>query len=289
MRGGDRHAPHESGSAAAVPHAALPDGGAGPAGEVRARADRARQLTQTLIADDFDGFNRPKKPHIKHFISMTHYADFLPTRCAFPPLVLHNTLGEVLSEHGLRQLRIAETEKYPHVTFFLNGGEENLFPNEERILIPSPKVATYDLQPEMSLALLTEKLITAIESKKFDLIVCNLANPDMVGHTGSFVAVTQALEFMDKKIGEIWQALKQANGEMLITADHGNVDCMFDTKTQQAHTAHTLAPVPFLYVGRSAKILMQEGNLADVAPSVLSIMGLPIPIEMTGKAIFKTD
>ena len=249
------------------------------------RADRARQLTQSLIADDFDGFTRIRKPQIKHFISMTQYADYLPTRSAFPPLVLHNTLGEVISKHGMRQLRIGETEKYAHVTFFLNGGSERVFPLENRILIPSPAVATYDLQPEMSAPQLTEKLIEAIESRDYDVIICNYANADMVGHTGNFAATVRAIECLDTAMHNTWQALQKVGGQLLITADHGNAESMFDDNTHQAHTAHTNQPVPLLYVGGNWHFNQITGSLIDIAPTLLRLLGIDPPKEMTGKAL----
>lgn len=249
------------------------------------RADRARQLTQALITDNFEGFTRSRKPQIKHFISMTHYADYLPTRSAFPPLVLHNTLGEVLSKHGMRQLRIGETEKYAHVTFFLNGGSERVFAHEKRILIPSPSVATYDLQPEMSAPQLTEKLVEAILSRDYDVIICNYANADMVGHTGNFAAAVSAIECLDKAMHDTWQALQKVGGQLLITADHGNAESMFDDKTHQAHTAHTNQPVPLVYIGGNWHFDQITGSLIDIAPTLLTLLGIQPPKEMTGKAL----
>lgn len=253
------------------------------------RADRARQLTQALIADDFDSFPRLQKPQIKHFISMTHYADYLPTRCAFPPMALHNILGEVLSRHGLKQLRIGETEKYAHVTFFLNGGSERVFAHEKRILIPSPSVATYDLQPEMSAQKLTEALVGAIQSRDYDVIICNYANADMVGHTGNFAATIRAIECLDKAMHDIWQALQKVGGQLLITADHGNAESMFDDKTHQAHTAHTNQPVPLLYIGGNWHFDQITGSLIDVAPTLLTLLGIRPPKEMTGKILLVKD
>ncbi len=253
------------------------------------RADRARQLTQSLIADNFDGFKRHKKPKIKHFISMTHYADYLPTRCAFPPLALHNTLGEVISKHGMKQLRIGETEKYAHVTFFLNGGSERVFPHEKRILIPSPAVATYDLQPEMSAQQLTQALVDAIQSGDYDVIICNYANADMVGHTGNFAAAVRAIECLDKAMHDTWRALEKVGGQLLITADHGNAESMFDDDTHQAHTAHTNQPVPFLYIGENWHFNQITGSLIDIAPTLLTLLGINPPKEMTGKALLVED
>lgn len=249
------------------------------------RADRARQLTQALIADDFDSFKRSKKPKIQTFISMTQYADYLPTRCAFPPLTLHNTLGEVISKNGMTQLRIGETEKYAHVTFFLNGGSERIFDHEKRLLIPSPAVATYDLQPQMSAAKLTEALINAIQSNEFDVIICNYANADMVGHTGNFDATVRAIECLDKAMHDTWQALEKVGGQLLITADHGNAESMFDDHTHQAHTAHTNQPVPLLYVGGHWHFNQITGSLIDVAPTLLTLLGIHPPKEMTGSSL----
>ena len=249
------------------------------------RADRSRELTQALIADDFTPFSRQKKPRIAHFISMTHYAQHLATRCAFPPLVLQNTLGEVIEQHGMRQLRIAETEKFAHVTFFLNGGSEQVFAHEHRILIPSPSVATYDLQPEMSAQQLTEALVDAIQSRDYDVIICNYANADMVGHTGDFAATVHAIECLDKAMHDTWQALSNVGGQLLITADHGNAESMFDDTTHQAHTAHTNQPVPLLYIGGNWHINTTKGSLIDVAPTVLALLNITPPNEMTGNTL----
>ena len=249
------------------------------------RADRARQLTEALIAQNFQGFNRQKKPQIARFVSMTHYADYLPTQCAFPPMVLRNTLGEVIDNNGMTQLRISETEKYAHVTFFLNGGSEQVFPHENRMLIPSPSVATYDLQPEMSAPKLTEALISAIQSKKYDVIICNYPNADMVGHTGNFKATVQAIECLDLAMHDIWQVLGPIGGQLLITADHGNAESMFDETTHQAHTAHTNQPVPLLYIGDHWHFNTTHGSLIDIAPTMLALLDIPLPKEMTGKAL----
>ena len=200
----------------------------------------------------------------------------------YPPLDLKDTLGEVVARAGKRQLRLAETEKYPHVTFFFNGGEEALQPGEEREMIASPRVATYDLKPEMSAFELTEKLIEAIESKKYDLIICNFANGDMVGHTGDLVAAIKAVEALDQCIGKIADAIKKVDGHMIVTADHGNAEQMMDNINNQNHTQHTTNLVPFLYMGRNAS-LKKEGKLSDIAPSILTIMNESIPNEMTGE------
>lgn len=249
------------------------------------RADRARQLTEALITNDFKGFERKKKPQISHFISMTQYAEYLSTTCAFPPLILHNTLGEVIEKHGLKQLRISETEKYAHVTFFLNGGSEQVFSHENRVLVPSPSVATYDLQPEMSALELTKALVNAIQSQYYDVIICNYPNADMVGHTGNFAATVRAIECLDSAMHDTWQALRKTGGQLLITADHGNAESMFDDNTNQAHTAHTTQPVPLLYVGGDWHFNANHGNLFDIAPTILALLGIPKPKEMTGKSL----
>jgi len=249
------------------------------------RADRARELTRAFVAPDFDGFARPRAIALSAFVTLTEYAADLPvTAVAFAPQSTRNTLPEYLASLGLRQLRIAETEKYAHVTFFFNGGREQPFAGEDRILVPSPRVATYDLKPEMSCPEVTAKLCEAIRSRVYDVIVCNIANPDMVGHTGVFAAGIKAAETVDWALGEIVHALRDAGGEMLVTADHGNLEQMHDEAHDQPHTAHTLGPVPLLYFGRRAT-LKSGGVLADLAPSVLALMGLPQPAEMTGTSL----
>lgn len=249
------------------------------------RADRVRQLTQTFLDPLFHSFNRKITPALAHFISMTSYADNLPTESAFPPVIPHQTLGEVVAAHGLKQLRIAETEKYAHVTFFLNGGIERTFENEERILIQSPLVNTYDLQPEMSAPELTTHLINAIKSQQYDLIICNYANADMVGHTGNLNACVKAIEQLDRSMREIWKALENVQGQMLITADHGNAECMFDPEARQAHTAHTSEPVPLLYIGDQFHFSKNTGTLSDIAPTTLLLLGITPPDEMTGQIL----
>lgn len=250
------------------------------------RADRARQLTHALIDENFDSFIRSKKPTLSHVISMTEYAKNLPTDIAFPSVPLTNTLGQVLAKNGLSQLRIAETEKYAHVTFFLNGGSEAVFENEDRILIPSAAVATYDLIPEMSAPEITGTIIKAILSNAFDVIICNLANADMVGHTGNFEATITAIETLDICLEEIAGILEPRGGSLLITADHGNAEAMFDESVDQAHTAHTSHPVPLLYISQDDYAFTEEkGNLTDIAPTVLALLNLPKPVEMTGKAL----
>jgi 2,3-bisphosphoglycerate-independent phosphoglycerate mutase len=238
-----------------------------------------------LARDEFTGFERPHRPALSAFVTLTEYAADLPvTAVAYPPQSMRNTLPEYLASLGLRQLRIAETEKYAHVTFFFNGGREAPFPGEERILVPSPRVATYDLQPEMSCPEVTRRLCEAIRSRRFEFIVCNLANPDMVGHTGMLDAAIKAVEAVDAALGQITAALGEVGGEMLLSADHGNLELMRDQVTGQPHTAHTLGPVPLLYFGRSARLL-PGGALSDLAPSVLTLMGLPQPVEMSGRSL----
>lgn len=251
------------------------------------RADRARQLTHALVDPQFDGFERAVKPALSHFVTLTEYAADISAEVAYPPVPLRNPLGECIASKGYKQLRIAETEKYAHVTFFLNGGEEKPYPNEDRELIPSPKVATYNLQPEMSADVLTNQLIAAIKRQEYALIVCNFANPDMVGHTGDFKATIHAIEVIDHCLASIVKALQEIGGEAVITADHGNAECMFDARTGQPHTAHTSNLVPVIYVGRPAEPTTQEGVLYDIAPTLLALMGIEKPVEMTGEALFR--
>jgi 2,3-bisphosphoglycerate-independent phosphoglycerate mutase len=253
------------------------------------RADRTRQLTQALLLPTFNDFHRMTFPRISHCISMTRYAKTLPTEVAFPPLIPHNTLGEVVAHQGMTQLRIAETEKYAHVTFFLNGGVENCFPGEDRILIQSPLVKTYDLQPEMSAPELTKRLVQAIQSRAYDLIICNYANADMVGHSGNFNACVTAIEQLDLAMQETWQALEKVGGHMLITADHGNAECMYNSDNQQAHTAHTTSPVPLLYIGDHCHFEVTQGSLIDIAPTVLMLLGMQAPPEMSGHILLVKD
>jgi len=255
------------------------------------RADRARQLTAALLLDPANPSLRsgPRDEGFKgfdSFVSLTQYDKNLKTQVAFPPQPLRHILAEYLSELGLKQLRMAETEKYAHVTYFFNGGIEKPFPGEDRVLIPSPKVATYDLKPEMSAPELTQKLVQAIRQQQYDVIICNYANPDMVGHSGNFEATVKAIETIDTCLSQIIQALKEVSGEALITSDHGNAELMFDEKTQQAHTAHTHELVPALYVGRPGKTIKEKGVLADLAPTLLYLLGIPKPAEMTGESLF---
>ena len=248
------------------------------------RADRARQLTAAFVSPGFDGFPA-RVPALSRFVCLTEYDARLPAPVAFAPDDLRHTLGELLAEQGLAQLRIAETEKYAHVTFFFSGGREALFVGESRTLIPSPQVATYDLQPEMSCPELTDKLVAAIESQAFDAIVCNIANPDMVGHSGILEAAILAAQAVDVAIGKVADAVQRVGGALLITADHGNLEMMRDPETGQPHTAHTVGPVPLVYVGERQAALRSGGALRDIAPTLLDLLGLPQPAEMSGRSL----
>ncbi len=249
------------------------------------RADRARQLTRAFVDDSFEGFDRRSRARLSDFVTLTRYAEDIDTHCAFQPEVLSNTFGEYLARLVKTQLRIAETEKYAHVTFFFSGGREKPFPGEERILIPSPRVATYDLQPEMSAVELTDALVLAIDDGNYDAIICNFANADMVGHTGDFDAAVKAVETLDLCLGRIVTAIAANDAECLITADHGNVEKMHDVQSGQPHTAHTSEPVPLVYVGGQSVELQGGGSLSDVVPTLISLMGLPVPPEMTGRPL----
>lgn len=250
------------------------------------RPDRARQLTRVFVDETFAGFTKREGFIPLHYVTMTQYEDGLPVEVAYKPAVLNNTLGEVISKAGLHQLRIAETEKYAHVTYFFNGGEETPFPHEQRILIPSPKVATYDLQPTMSAAAVTDKMIEEIRSGKHDVLVLNFANCDMVGHTGQLTAACQAVATVDACVGRVVEAMRDRGGIVLITADHGNAELMVDPSTGQPHTAHTTNPVPFILVSEAYRYArLQPGNLADIAPTILDLACLPIPDEMTGRSL----
>jgi 2,3-bisphosphoglycerate-independent phosphoglycerate mutase len=249
------------------------------------RADRARQMTRALTDPSFKGFERARFPKLGYFCTLSSYGeDFAKIPAVFPPQSVAGGFGEYLASKGLKQLRIAETEKYAHVTYFFNGGVEQPYAGEDRIMVPSPKVATYDLKPEMSAREVTDKLVDAIKSRRYEAIVCNFANSDMVGHTGNLEAATRAIEVLDECIGRSVTAMQEAGGEVLITADHGNAETMLDTTTHQAHTAHTLNVVPLVYVGRKASIA-SGGALQDVAPTLLAMMGLPQPAQMTGKSL----
>ncbi|HZH42532.1 MAG TPA: 2,3-bisphosphoglycerate-independent phosphoglycerate mutase [Lysobacter sp.] len=263
-------------------HAPMRDGDA--AVFMNFRADRARQLTGAFVAADFAGFSA-RRPQLARFVCLTEYDARLPAPVAFPPDDLRNTLGELLAVHGMTQLRIAETEKYAHVTFFFSGGREVPYPGEERILVPSPKVATYDLQPEMSCPEVTARLCEAIRARRYDVAICNIANPDMVGHTGNLEAAVRAAEVVDGALGEIAQAVRDAGGALLVTADHGNLEMMRDPASGQPHTAHTVGPVPFVYFGPRAARLRDGGALRDVAPTMLDLLGLAQPPEMTGRSL----
>ena len=251
------------------------------------RADRARQLTQALTESKFDGFDRRRQPALR-LVTTTEYAGSLSCPVAFPPDTLKDSLGEVLADKGLSQLRIAETEKYAHVTFFFSGGREDTFTGETRTLIPSPDVATYDLQPQMSAHEVTDALVAAIESGDYDFIVVNFANGDMVGHTGQFDAAVAAVETLDECLGRIEVALLAAGGEGLITADHGNCEQMRDYENDQPHTQHTTEPVPLIYLGQGNRGLDPDGGiLADIAPTILAMMGLDVPAAMSGRSLLK--
>lgn len=250
------------------------------------RPDRAREITRTLVDPDFDGFERKKGFFPVNFVCMTQYDATMPNvDVAFKPQVLTNTLGEYISDKGMSQLRIAETEKYAHVTFFFNGGVEKQYPGEDRILVKSPSVATYDLQPEMSAYEVTDKLVPAIKSGKYDMIILNFANCDMVGHTGVFDAAVKAVEAVDECVGKVVDAIKEMGGVALITADHGNADKMVDDDGEP-FTAHTTNPVPFCVIGYDCE-LKDGGRLADIAPTMLQILGLPQPKEMDGTSLIK--
>jgi 2,3-bisphosphoglycerate-independent phosphoglycerate mutase len=249
------------------------------------RADRTRELTRALNEPDFSGFQREVVPRLGAYVTLTEYHQDFQFPMAYPPTTLSHSLGEVLAEHGLKQLRLAETEKYAHVTFFFNGGIDTPFSGESRILIPSPKVKTYDLKPEMSAQEVTDELVKAIESQAYEVIVCNYANGDMVGHTGDLEASIKAVETLDQALARVIAALDQVGGELLVTADHGNVEQMIDPKTGEIHTAHTMNPVPLVYRGKRGGQLAEGGNLADVAPTLLAILGIPQPVEMTGRSL----
>ncbi len=255
------------------------------------RADRARELAQAFVLPDheFSGFARHKRPKLAAFVMLTKYSDVLAdnakTSIAYYPTSLTNTLGEYLQNQGKTQLRIAETEKYAHVTFFFSGGREEEYDGEERILVPSPDVATYDLQPEMSAPEVTDKLVAAIESGKYDVLIVNYANGDMVGHTGIFDAAVQAVEALDECIGRIESAVREAGGNMLITADHGNCEQMQDYESGQVHTQHTTEHVPLIYVGAQSLRVRSGGKLSDVAPTILALMNIAPPAEMTGESL----
>ena len=250
------------------------------------RPDRAREITRSIVDNEFDRFET--KELKTYFVCMTPYDETMPNvEIAFRKEEIKNTFGEYISKIGLKQLRIAETEKYAHVTFFFNGGEEKQYEGEDRILVPSPKVETYDLKPEMSAHEVCDKVVEAIKSEKYDCIILNFANPDMVGHTGSIEAAAKALESIDECVIKVVDAVNQVNGVLLITADHGNCEQMIDYKTGEPHTAHTTNPVPLTIVGLPANKKIKEGCLADLAPTMLDIMGLEKPEEMTGSSLLE--
>ncbi|HOZ54423.1 MAG TPA: 2,3-bisphosphoglycerate-independent phosphoglycerate mutase [Clostridia bacterium] len=247
------------------------------------RPDRAREITRTLVDKNFKDFET--KNLDLYFVCMTQYDESMPNvNVAFKPTALINTYGEIISKNGMKQLRIAETEKYAHVTFFFNGGEEKQYEGEDRVLVPSPKVETYDMKPEMSAYEVTEKVIECIKSKKYDTIILNYANPDMVGHTGNLEAAIKAVETIDDCVGKVIDAVKEVNGVVLITADHGNSEQMVDYKTGEPYTAHTTNPVPLILVGME-KAKLKPGKLSDLAPTMLEIIGIPKPSEMTGESL----
>lgn len=248
------------------------------------RADRAREISQAITAKTFTAFDRGRTAHKGYFCTLTEYHQDFDYDVAFPSTDLKNALGEVLSKLGMTQLRLAETEKYAHVTFFFNGGIDAPFPGEDKILVPSPKVRTYDLQPEMKAAEVTDHLVDAITGGKYDVIICNYANCDMVGHTGIIDAAILAVEAVDASLQRIVEALQSVNGRMLLTADHGNIEQMIDKETGQPHTAHTTNPVPLVYVGGDSP-LASGGSLSDIAPTMLAILGIEQPIEMTGRSL----
>ena len=248
------------------------------------RADRAREISIALTSPEFDKFERGVAPHQGYYATLTEYNQSFSYPIAYPSEDVKNSIGEVIANLGMKQLRLAETEKYAHVTFFLNGGRDEPFAGEDRILVPSPKVKTYDMQPEMSAAEVTQHLVSAITGGQYDVIICNYANCDMVGHTGNLEAAIQAVQTIDDSLSQVVSALQQVGGQMLITADHGNIEQMVDTVSGQAHTAHTTNLVPLVHVGGSQPLLV-GGNLADLAPTMLKILNIPQPVEMTGRSL----
>ena len=253
------------------------------------RSDRARQITDALLQDNFNAFERQKKIKISDYFTLTQYdPNDIKSSVIFKQISVNNSFGEYISKLGLKQLRIAETEKYPHVTFFFNGGHETVYEGEDRILVPSPQVATYDLQPEMSAFEVAQKLGDAIQSKKYHAIICNFANADMVGHTGNLNAAIKAMEVLDTCIGQVVNAMESIGGEVIITADHGNAELMEDYENKQVHTQHTTNVVPFLYIGRKATI-KPNGRLSDIAPTLLHLMGEKQPSEMTGQNLIQLN
>jgi 2,3-bisphosphoglycerate-independent phosphoglycerate mutase len=259
---------------------------------VNFRADRVRQILDALVEPSFTSFSCKNRPIFSHQIGMKSYSQTLGRQLEvlFPSFLPHNTLGEILSDAHLRQLRIAETEKYAHVTFFFNGGKETPFVGEERCLIPSPKIKTYDQKPEMSAAELTSVVLQTIGKNKADVIIMNYANTDMVGHTGKLEPTIKAVETVDRCLGELEQAVLSKGGCLFVTADHGNAEIMCDNKTHQAHTAHTTSLVPFVCITRLPyKILKHRGSLKDVAPTLLSFLDITPPVEMTGQPLLEKE
>jgi 2,3-bisphosphoglycerate-independent phosphoglycerate mutase len=250
------------------------------------RSDRTRELTRAFIEPEFAEFERGAVPRLSQYCTLTQYHKDFDVAIAFPPESLRNGFGEYIANLGLRQLRIAETEKYPHVTYFFNGGVETVYPGEDRALVKSPDVATYDMKPEMSLYEVTDKLVESIQARKYDAIICNFANADMVGHTGDLGAAIRAIEAIDSNLGRAIEAMRAIGGEALITADHGNAETMRDEINNQPHTAHTTNLVPLIYIGRQA-CLADTGALEDIAPTLLKMMGLPQPPDMTGDALIE--
>ena len=250
------------------------------------RPDRAREITRTLVDKEFEAFETKKDLNL-YYVCFTQYDEEMPNvKIAFKPTALKNTFGEYISNKGLTQLRIAETEKYAHVTFFFNGGEEKQYKGEDRILVPSPKVETYDMKPEMSAYEVTDKVCEALENDKYDVVILNFANTDMVGHTGSLQAAIKAVEAVDKCVGKIVKIIEEKQGNLLITADHGNAEQMIDYKTGEPHTAHTTNPVPIILVTANKEYKLKEnGKLADLAPTMLDLMGIKQPEEMTGESL----
>lgn len=253
------------------------------------RSDRAREITRAFVDDQFNDFSRPKKLALADFVTTTEYASNIKAPIAYPTETLSQVFPEYIAALGKTQLRIAETEKYAHVTFFFSGGKEELYPGEQRILVPSPNIATYDLQPEMSAYEVTDKLVDAIKSGEFDTIICNYANGDMVGHTGSFTAAVKAVEALDSCLKKVTDAVLEMNGDCLITADHGNCEQMLDYDTNQLHTQHTTGPVPLVYVSHNNNVRLQQsgGKLADIAPTMLELMHLEKPPVMTGVSLLE--
>ncbi|MBC7086049.1 MAG: 2,3-bisphosphoglycerate-independent phosphoglycerate mutase [Methanomethylovorans sp.] len=250
------------------------------------RPDRARQLTYSFVNEFFEGFERKLHPHV-HYVCMSEYDEKLDLPLVFPPECIKNTLGEVLSKHGLKQLRIAETEKYAHVTFFLNGGVEQQNAGEDRLLIPSPKISTYDLKPQMSAYEITDELVERLKSGFYDVIIVNYANMDMVGHTGLFDATVEAVQTVDTCVGKVVNAVLEEDGSVIITADHGNAEKMIDPVSGAPHTAHTSNPVRCIYVSNEPDLQIHKGKLSDIAPTMLEILEIPKPVEMTGMSLLK--